>query len=482
LSVIEQRYVLLKEQKRRKAHTRLDTFYPDEGHLRRELYQPHTEFFSAGTRYRERCIMAANRVGKSEGVGGYETTLHLTGLYPHWWDGRRFNHAISAWAAGDTSQTVRDIAQYKLLGRPGEEGTGLIPADCIAGVKKKAGGVPDAVESVLVKHTSGGISRLTFKSYDQKRKSFQGVEQHVIWLDEECPDDIYGECLIRTMTTDGLVMLTFTPLMGLTEVVLRYMPSGELPQGEQKDRFLVNATWDDAPHLTEKDKQELFDATPPHLRGARTKGIPHLGAGAIYPVAEEDIKITPFEIPDWWPRAYALDVGWNRTAAIWGAWDRESDVVYLYSEYYRGAAEPPIHTMAIQGRGDWMPGVIDPASRGRGQRDGLQLYDDYCGLGLNLTISENALEAGIYQVWTRLSTGKLKVFDGLLNWFREYRLYRRDEKGKVVAENDHLMDCTRYLLLSGLDVAEQVPAPEDPDEWRNRVHYHHEGRSRVGGY
>jgi len=439
-------------------------------------------FFRAGTGFRERCIMAANRVGKSEGVGGYETTLHLTGLYPPWWEGRVFDRAISAWAAGDTGQTVRDILQFKLLGPPGKEGTGLIPGDLIVDLKKKAGNVPDAVEAVYVKHSSGGVSRLTFKSYDQKRKSFAGTEQDVIWLDEECPMDIYGECLIRTMTTDGCILLTFTPLMGLTPVVLQFMPGGEMPQ-EDSERFVIRATWDDAPHLTKKDKEELLGSIPPHLRKARSQGIPHLGAGAIYPIPEEELTCDPFELPEWWPRVYGMDVGWNRTAAVWGAWDRESDTVYLYSEYYQGQAEPPIHAHGIQSRGTWVPGVIDPSARGRGQRDGVRLFEDYLDLGLNLELADNALEGGIYKVWTRLSTGKLKVFRTLTNWLTEYRLYRRDEAGKVVKEGDHLMDATRYLILTGLDLAELPPPEEDPDEYRDRINREeHLGRSRVGGY
>ena len=484
MSIKKQLYALKWEKARRRSTRKLDRYYPETGPLRRELYRPHMAFFKAGTGFRERCIMAANRIGKSEGVGGYETCLHLTGLYPSWWEGRVFDRAISAWAAGDTGQTVRDILQFKLLGPPGKEGTGLIPADCIADMKKKAGNVPDAIESVYVKHTSGGVSRLTFKSYDQKRKSFQGVEQDVIWLDEECPVDVYGECCIRTMTTNGMVLLTFTPLMGLTDVVLLYMPGGEIPDGSKPaERFIVRADWDDAPHLNEKEKAELLSTIPPHLRKARSQGIPHLGSGAIYPIPEEEIAVDPFEIPEWWPRVYALDVGWNRTAALWAAWDRESDVVYLYSEYYQGQAEPPIHAHGIKTRGEWIPGVIDPAARGRGQKDGSRLFEDYLGLGLRLNLSENALEGGIYQVWTRLSTGKLKVFRTLQNWFTEYRLYRRDEKGKVVTEGDHLMDDTRYILLSGLDMSETAPPEDDPDAYREEMQRkEHLGRSRVGGY
>jgi hypothetical protein len=150
-------------------------------------------------------------------------------------------------------------------------------------------------------------------------------------------------------------------------------------------------------------------------------------------------------------------VGWNRTAAVWGAIDRSVDVAYLYTEHYRGKAEPSVHASAIKARGEWIPGVIDPASRGRGQRDGLQLMSDYEQLGLDLTPALNPRETGIYTVWERLSTGRLKVFRTLMNWQAEYRLYRRDDDGRMVKEFDHLMDATRYWVVSGIGVAKVRP-------------------------
>jgi len=222
-------------------------------------------------------------------------------------------------------------------------------------------------------------------------------------------------------------------------------------------KYLVNAGWDDVPHLDEQTKSELLEATPPFLRDARTKGIPSLGAGAIYPVVESSVVCDPFEIPEYWPRCYGLDVGWKKTAAVWGAWDRDDDVVYIYTEHYRGQAEPAIHAAAINARGTWIPGVIDPASRGRGQKDGEMLFEEYEGLGLTLDKADNAVEAGIHKIWMRLSTGRLKIFSTCQNWFSEYRLYRRNENGKVVKEFDHLMDATRYMIASGLDVAEVQP-------------------------
>ena len=224
------------------------------------------------------------------------------------------------------------------------------------------------------------------------------------------------------------------------------------------------AEWDDVPHITKEDADALLSSYSPHEREARSKGIPQLGSGAIYPVPESDIVVDPFTPPANWPRAFGMDVGWNRTAAIWGAVDPETGVVYLYNEYYRSQAEPVVHAAAIAARGEWIPGVVDPAARGRSQKDGLSLFDEYCELGLVLNTANNAVEAGLLEVWNRVSTGGLKVCSHLSNWLAEYRIYRRDEKGKVVKQNDHLMDATRYLIMSGINIAD-TNIHEDTDSY-----------------
>lgn len=209
--------------KKERVRGKIFDYFPDAGPLRRELYPKHLEFFEAGARYRERCFMAGNRVGKTETGGGFETALHLTGLYPHWWPGRRFDTHVRWWAAGKTNETTRDIIQRKLLGPKNDLGTGLIPGDRIGRITWKQG-VQDFVDTVRIKHNNGHWSQLGFKSYQQGRDGFEGTEQHGIWLDEEPPMDIYGECLVRTATTNGVVMLTFTPLEGMSEVVMSFLP------------------------------------------------------------------------------------------------------------------------------------------------------------------------------------------------------------------------------------------------------------------
>lgn len=209
-------------------------------------------------------------------------------------------------------------------------------------------------------------------------------------------------------------------------------------------KYMVQASWDDVPHLSEEAKKELLESTPPHLRDARSKGIAALGSGAIYPIPLDDILVEPFEIPAWWPRLYVLDVGWKRTAALWMAYDRQTGIRYAYSEHYQGRSEPSIHAAAIKARGEWIPGLIDSSARGRSARDGERLMEDYKQLGLHLSLADKAVESGIYKTWQALASGRLKVFRTLMNFRYEYMIYRRDEDGHIVKEHDHLMDCLRY--------------------------------------
>ena len=224
--------------------------------------------------------------------------------------------------------------------------------------------------------------------------------------------------------------------------------------------WVTLCNWDQIPHLSESVKAELLSTYPEYQREARSRGIPSLGSGAIYKIALEDLVVPDMEIPDHWPRAYAMDVGWQRTACVHSALNRDTDVLHIYSEHYRGESEPIIHAEAIKSRGTWIKGAIDPAARGRGQIDGRNLLDMYRDLGLDLIAADNAVESGIFQVWTRMSTGRLKIFKSCQNLQNELRLYRRDERGKIVKTNDHLCDALRYLVMELHNLLSTKPAPQ----------------------
>lgn len=207
-------------------------------------------------------------------------------------------------------------------------------------------------------------------------------------------------------------------------------------------KYVVTAGWDDVPHLTAKAKKDYLESTPPHLREARSKGTPSMGVGAVYPISASEITVQPFQVPPFWKRGFALDDGWNCTACIWGALDPDMDILYLTTEHYQKEGAPQIHAEAIKARGKWIPGVGDVMAR---TRDGEQILEIYQASGVDVIPADKEVEAGLYDVFMRLSTGRLKVFSTCVNWFWEYTRYRRDENGKIVKVDDHLMDCTRYL-------------------------------------
>lgn len=203
---------------------------PETGQQRfcRALYRKHVAYMAAGIEHRERLFLAANRIGKTE-TAAYEITAHMTGLYPPWWTGKRFDHPVRVWAAGDTMVSTRDVLQVAMLGPvetlDTQQWAGMLPAHLVHHVSRKTGGVSKCVDQIWVTHISGKTSSLEFKSYDQGRRTFQGTELEIIWVDEEPPDDVYSECLTRTITAEsgGMIIATFTPLQGLTPFIQQYL-------------------------------------------------------------------------------------------------------------------------------------------------------------------------------------------------------------------------------------------------------------------
>ena len=212
---------VLEAEQDRRARNKIDSLFPDTGPLRRELYDKHMEFFRASKEHDETLFLAANKVGKTV-AGGAAATYHSTGLYPHWWEGKRFDHPTVGWACNNTNNDCRDINQLELLGPPGQIGTGLIPADRIIMTRPKPS-IPDGIGTAYIRHVTGGQSMIQFKSYDAGRENFQGRNIHWIWPDEEVPDDIYIEMTMRIMVTQGIIFLTYTPILGLTPVTVEFL-------------------------------------------------------------------------------------------------------------------------------------------------------------------------------------------------------------------------------------------------------------------
>lgn len=452
--------MLLSEAKARQNTDRLRHYQP---------YPKQQEFHAAGRTHRERLLRAGNQNGKTY-CAGMECAYHLTGLYPSWWTGRRWDRPIIAWASSDTGETTRDNPQRALIGLVGEFGTGAIPKRLI-GTYKSALGVADLLDYVKIRHVSGAWSTLRFKYYAQGRQKWQGPPIDLLWWDEEPPEDIYDEGLARTIATGGMGMLSFTPLLGMSEVVRRFLME------DSKDRHDTNMTIEDAEHIPEAEREKIIAGFAPHEREARAKGIPALGSGRIFPVPESELEWEPKELPAHFVWLGGIDFGWDHpTAAVKCAWDRDTDTFYVTQAYKRSEATPLIHAGALRPWGDWLPWSWPHDGLQHDKQSGKQLAEAYKDNGLNMLPTKatfpdgsNGVEAGIMEMLDAMQTGRFKVASHLTEWWDEFRLYHRDN-GRVVKEYDDLMSATRYAWMM-----RRKAVPVGGDYYEDDHEYYREG-------
>jgi phage terminase large subunit-like protein len=423
-----------------------------------EPYEWQEEFHNAGAEYRERMLMAANQVGKSMSAAA-EVAIHMTGLYPRWWKGRVFDKAGLWWGCSINNEKSHDVVQAELIGGilAEELGTGWIPKRCIIGKPKmRQAGPSDIMDTLRVRHVSGGIARLRTKTYEQGWRTFQGLKPQGIWLDEE-PEEyrIYTECQTRMVASQGIILVTFTPLLGMTTLVEHFM-SATVP-----GTYLKTATWDDAPHLTEESKALARAGYPEHEVEARTLGIPMMGEGRVFIVRESDITCDPFDVSKfpWYTIICGLDFGiavGHPTAVIWLAWDRDNDVIYV-TDCYRAEGQTAVyHAHAIRTRGKWIPVAWPHDGMNREKTGGRTLADAYRSHEVNM-LGQSArykskiggpqpTEPIVLDMLERMKTGRLKVFSHLTPWFEEFRSYHRKE-GQIVARRDDLLKATMYAIM-----------------------------------
>jgi len=376
-----------------------------------------------------------------------ELAAHASGQYPPWWQGCRFDRAIRAWAAGETTEVVRATIQLLLLGEPGRHGTGCIPNSALLEVVP-ARGTAELADIIRVQHVSGDVSTISLKAYSQGRERFQGATIDYLWLDEEPDASIFSESLTRTNIARGPSVLTFTPLKGMSTVVKRYLLD------KSPDRYVTTMTLDDAAHYSAEDRARITAQYPEHERDTRTRGIPQMGSGRVFLVDEEKLLVEPFECPRHWVRVGGLDPGWTHFAAFCECWwDRDLDVFYLVRTLRLREQTVLQHVNAVR---SWRLRWAWPHD-GRQQTlagAGVPLMRQYRDAGLDM-MSEKAtfedggmsVEAGVAEMHDRMRGGRWKVFKGQNDgWLEEYRLYFRKD-GLLIKENDDALAASRYALM-----------------------------------
>lgn len=452
LPLAEKRQVLALLERKAELQADRRVFTQFEG-----FYDWQREFVAGTADHHECCLMAANQIGKTW-TGTTIDAFHLLGDYPWDWEGHRFDFAPLCWGLGYSMEKTRDLLQEALFGSyrhgSGFEG-GLVPRDRIVGWES-AQGTPNAMRTVSVKHATGAESAIQFWSYSQGQHAIMGDVVDWFHVDEEPVDQsIRPQVLTRTANGDkrrgGRGIYTFTPENGRTELVIQFMDS---PSPSQ---FFMMKGWSDAPHMTAEKRERMLAAYPEHQRDMRTKGVPMLGHGRIFDLAEEFITCDPFEIPDHWFVIDGMDFGWDHPQAhVQLVEDRDNERFYLVRSWKQSKVSANDAWGAVK---SWAAGKPtawphDGLQHEKGRDDAVQQKVHYSSAGFSMlpehaTWQEggNSVESGIYALNDLMAKGQFKVFRGNAEWLEEFRQYHRDEKGKVVKVRDDLLDATRYAYM-----------------------------------
>lgn len=446
----EQELLILQEASKRKL-----AFY--------RPYPKQIKFHNASAKYHEILLMAANRVGKSLSAAA-QAAMHATGLYPEWYQGRRFKYAPVIWCAGVSGAAVRDSIQKLLIGDIANPGTGFLPVGSYETVAARS--VADLVDTITVNHVSGNKSRINLKMYEQGREKFQADSVDFVWLDEEPDDDVYMEALTRTYANSGYLVMTFTPLKGLSKVVKRFT------REKSPHRYVINMTIEDALHISDEDRKRQIASYDVHQQEARAYGRPVLGSGIIFPVMRRDISCDPFDlnsVPFFWQELAGMDFGGSGedghpTAAVRLLYNTQDDIIYVTNTYRRKGGTTMVHAAALKPWGK-VPFAWPHDGLVHDKGSGVPLKEQYRAEGLNMLPDNarfedgsNGVEAGIDMLLQRMETGKLKIFSHLTNLFEEMDGYYRDE-GKIIKIEDDIICALRYAVMC-LRFARRVNKPQ----------------------
>ncbi len=457
-----------------------------------DFYTPHAkqlEFHRAGRDFPERAFCAGNRLGKTEG-GCAEDTYHLTGLYPKWWEGKRFHKPVELLLIGNYMRQLRAAAQQKLFGPPNNWGTGLIPKEDIVDVKT-IHGISGSIDYALIKHYPGtrangpdGESGIYLCSAEQGWQAQQGRKLDIVHEDEEPPAstsmDIYAELVMRLIDSNGIFYITATPQQGMTDLMGMFWgdidpenPESQMLLEGMKYRKLIRMEVNEATHLTPQQIERMKASIPPHQWAMRLRGLPEIGQGRVWDFDEDQIKFT-----DLWDERrrrhcqyiIGMDSGFanSYTALVLLAYDKVEDRYYIVDckkmrRTY--AAEIAADIQDWYNRFGFAIPVAWPRDVGqeKGGAAGTVLKEQFEDLGVNMLENsaqfedenKHRVEPGLHLVRTLMHEDKAKVYYGsrMEPWWKEWQLFSYGDDGKVIKtrnrQND-LMDATRYgfVMLS----------------------------------
>ena len=434
---------------------------------------PYQEaFFETGATHTRRGMIAANRAGKTI-ASTYETAYHLTGRYPKKWKGKVFDKPIVAMCSGESWEQVAKTLQSKLLGcddikQSYKLGTGSIPKDCIDDKSIRTDGAN--VLAMEIWHASGGKSKLYFSNYTQQVRHLQGFELDLVVLDEQPPDEIFSELVVRTAQRNGQVICSFTPLKGMSGLVRKFWDKVE-------GYTHVRVTWNDIPFenewgepfFSQEERDQLSRDFMPWERDCRINGIPLVGKGIVFPLLKwPTYKATDVELRDNpnLERLISFDLGIRNDPTVISFFFRDpiEEIIYLHKQIKVPQGETPddyVHYLLDkESRGVPIALPHDAGQAGRytlTEQSVREVFEDNYGLNvipgaiLNPVNDQgkvtNHKSYGINIMRLGMERGTFMINESCLAFLDEARNYAIDDAGRFSDPDDHI-DSARIGVLA----------------------------------
>lgn len=440
-------------------------------YCRWNYYRPHpdTQLVFHNSTAIERSVVLGTQQGKTTSCA-HEMAFAACDVWPKWHRGLHpkppaIERAAKfiGWYSSVTSQNVRDGAQQRLLGdisRKDGLGTGAIPLDYIEGITMSRG-IANFVDTITVRRETGGYALLQSKTYEQSVLSYQGVPVDLAWVDEDpgYDDRIYNELLGRTIAANGRIIVSLTPMLGMTPIRKRFV------EGDGKRIFQVRGGIDQALHIPKERHQAIIDATPERERAARLYGLEMQGQGAVFdtPVSQVKYERPPEHFPLHWPVVWGLDFNHGGSSAeahpfvaAFAFYDQPNDVIYIADLIVLHSPHPDQHVMRMRAHACWDAPVLWPhdGTRTGDMKSGDSISQIYKSLGLRMqpthvTFPEGgySLEAGLVEMNRRFASGRLLIAKHLSSEFDAQYLNYHYENGKVVRRDDDVLDAIRVVVM-----------------------------------
>ena len=459
--LIERYLAIEREQKRRYDSRAIERYNAGE-----VAHQKQLAFHKCNKR--NRWVFGGNRSGKTE-CGAVECLWMLRGVHPY----RENKNATCGWAVTVSEEVQREVTQKKILRYLNPEWIEKITMSSGSADSPEQG----VIDTIYIRSALGGVSQLTFKTYEQGREKFQGASLDFVWFDEEPPRDVYYECLMRVMDKRGDLFGTMTPLKGLTWV---YDDIYLNPKGDE-EIWTESMEWKDNPFLPKDEIERLSKSLDGEDAESRRYGRFLTSGGLVYPEFDSSVHvIEPFTLPREWQSGISIDPGLTNPLSCHFYYQDYDGNIYVAYEHYERGKSVEHHAKKIielareigwRFRADGrLEAYIDSASNQRtlaSEKSVAELFYDY-GIAVNTKVNKDVF-SGISKVRELFSRRPpaVYIFKNCVNFIREIKGYAWGKGDAPIKRDDHAMDEFRYYVMAN------VPAPK-VEKPRNKLLAHKE--------